>query len=195
METSTEQPVVSNIGQTVPFEKLIKGMSKDELIKYADARMGLRIDPKLTKEAIKRELLLIDQGHRQDARKTSEESATASISEKDPPINVKFFNMQTADEDIQFDFPGPRGMFGPVNNEGHKKMPHYHLFPGMEITLPYSVVEHLRSRIFTRHRPIWDQQTGLQSGVIPIITPRFVLEQRLSKEEAIALQQMRKQKE
>jgi len=193
METTTaHEPVKSDVSQAIPLEEKLKRMSKPELIKYADEYMGLVIDLALTKDAIKNELLKIDQDRQKSAREETEKSAAGSISEDDPPINVVFFNMQSANEDITFNFTGPKGMYGPENSNGHRKCPRYHLFPGMEIELPYSVVSHLRGLTFTRGKPIWDPDTGLQKGTIPIITPRFILEQRLTKDEAILLQKMRK---
>jgi hypothetical protein len=136
-------------------------------------------------------MLKLDTHQRNLAREDSEKSAKASQSDDDPLINVVFRNLQSMAEDITFYYAGPKGVRGPVNKTGHKKIPKYHLYPGMEIELPFSVIEHLRAKIFTRHIPIYDNTTGLIAGVTPVITPRFILEQRLTKEQAIALQKMK----
>jgi hypothetical protein len=196
METATEPMarVQSDVSQFIPLETQLAPLSKPQLIKLADEKLGITVDDKLTKEVIKRKILEYDQGRRKGAQRESEESARRAISDDDPPITVVFYNMMTSDEDISFDFAGPRGIRGPINKNGHTKIPHYHLFPGMQITLPWSVVDHLRSLTWTRHKATYDMETGNINGSIPIITPRFILEQRLSKEEAIALQEMRQKK-
>ncbi len=192
MATTTEVTKDADVSGATPLDQTLKAMSKTELIKYADKSLGLNIDAKLDKSTVLSELLLFDSNRRASARAESELSAKASESDTDPLINVTFYNMQTANEDITFNFAGPKGTFGPINLTGHKKIPKYHLFPGMKIQLPYSVCTHLRSLVFTRHRPVFDEVTGLQAGAEPIVTPRFILEQQLTKEEAIALQKLRK---
>ena len=184
-----------DISLRIPLRDQLKGMLRPALVKYASDRFTVTISDKLTIPVIIDQLVKMDDAVRAGAQKESEDSAKQSISEDDPPITVVFHNMQTADEDITFSYDGPRGMYGPINKLGHKKCPRYHLFPGMEITLPYSVVEMLRSKICTRHKAVFDTKTGLQCGVEPIISPRFLLDQRLSKDEAIMLQKMRNDKE
>jgi len=201
-QKTEQEPVQSDVSQAIPLVKQLDSLSRRELVTLADEKYGVNIDSKLDVEAIKKAILNIDQGIRQEARRETEESASKASSEDDPLILVVFYNMQSSEEDITFAFPGPRGMYGPEfvgadgkkhgNPKGHKKCPVYHLFPGMEISLPWSVVEHLRSRTFTRNRPVWDEATGQIKANIPIITPRFVLEQRLTKEQAVQLQKIKK---
>ena len=191
----TESPELSSdVGNLVPIEQEIESMSKKQLVLFADSRLGATLDMKLSIDAMKKNILQFNSGRRKNAREESEASARQSASKDDPMVNVIFHNMQTAWEDITFNFPGPRGIFGPVNKKGHKKMPKYHLFPGMEISLPYSVVEHLESRTYTRHEAIFDPATGMQKGQRPVIAPRFILQQKLTREEAIALQELRDNK-
>lgn len=181
----------ADISGAVPLEETLKGLNKNQLIQHADENMGLKVDPNLSEDVIRKELLKFDGHQRNIAREESEKSAKETTSDDDPLVNVVFRNLQSMSEDITFNFPGPRGLFGPKNKKGHKKCPRYHLYPGMEIELPYSVIEHLRSKVFTRHIPVYDNATGLIAGVTPIITPRFILEQRLTKEQAIALQNLK----
>ncbi len=193
MPTTTKVQKEADISGAVSLEQTLKGKNKDQLIQYADEKMGLKVDLNLNEDTIRKELLKFDNHQRNHARIQSEKSAKESMSDDDPLVNVVFRNLQSVNEDITFDFAGPKGVFGPRNKKGHKKIPHYHLFPGMEIKLPYSVIEHLRSRTFTRHIPLYDNATGLISGVTPVITPRFILEQRFTKEQAIALQKLNQQ--
>lgn len=180
-----------DVSLRIPLRDQLKGMLKPQLIGYASDRFGVTVSEKLTIPVIIDELVKLDNSIKAGARSESEEATRQSISEGDPEITIVFHNMQTADEDIKFSYPGPKGMYGPINLTGHKKCPKYHLFPGMEIGLPYSVVEHLRSKICTRHKAVFDPVTGLQCGVEPIISPRFLLDQRISKSEAVMLQKMR----
>ena len=199
--TTTE--VQADISGAVSLEQELKRKNKDQLIQYADQQMGLQIDQNLDEDVIRRELMKYGGMQRNLAREESEKAAKASTSKEDPLINVVFRNLQSVNEDITFNFAGPKGVYGKAfkgpggkalgNPTGHKMIPKYHLYPGMEIELPYSVIEHLRSRTFTRHIPLYDNATGMISGVTPVITPRFILEQRLTKEQAIALQNMKRQ--
>lgn len=189
-----QTPVEGDVNLRIPLRDQLKGMTRPRLVEYASDRFAVTISDKLTVPAIIDELCRMDDNIRKGAQDESEASAKMSIGQDDPPITIVFHNMQTVDEDITFSFAGPRGMRGPKNENGHKKCPRYHLFPGMQITLPYSVVEHLRTRICTRHKAIFDPITGMQSGTEPIISPRFLLEQRISKEEALMLEELRNKK-
>lgn len=192
MTTTTEVPnKKADISGLVSLKQTLKPMNKTQLIAHADEKMSLNVDSNLSEDVIREQLLKIDLAQRNSARAKSEEAAKESASGTDPLVNVVFRNLQSMNEDIKFSFSGPKGVFGPKNKKGHKKIPVYHLFPGMEIELPYSVLEHLRSRVFTRHVPVYDNVTGHQSGVEPVITPRFILEQRLTREQAIALQNLK----
>ena len=197
--TTTE--VQADISGAISLGQELKGKNKAQLIQYADEKMGLTVDVNLSESVIRQNLQVYNDVQRNAAREQSETSAAASISATDPLIEVVFRNLQSVNEDITFSFAGPKGSYGKAqkgaggkklgNPGGHKKIPKYHLFPGMKIGLPFSVIEHLRGKIFTRHVPVYDNNTGLIGGVKAVITPRFILDIQFTKEQAIALQNLK----
>ena len=188
-QTTTE--VKADISGAVSLEQELKGKNKAQLIQYADQQLGLAIDGTLDEKVIRENLIRYMDTQLNAAREKSEKSAKLVATDDDPLMEVIFRNLQSMNEDITFAFAGDRGTFGPKNKKGFKKMPTYHLFPGMRIELPYSVIEHLRSKVFTRHIPVYDDATGQIGGVRAIITPRFILDMQFTKEQAIALQKLK----
>ena len=190
-ENQTITEVQADISGAISLEQELKGKNKAQLMQYADQKLGLSIDGTLDEKVIRENLIRYMETQLNAAREKSEKSAKKASSKDDPLMEVIFRNLQSMNEDITFSFAGPRGTLGPKNPKGYKKMPVYHLFPGMRIKLPYSVIEHLRSKIFTRHVPVYDDNTGQIGGVKAIITPRFILDMQFTKEQAIALQKLK----
>jgi hypothetical protein len=62
METATEPMarVQSDVSQFIPLETQLAPLSKPQLIKLADEKLGITVDDKLTKEVIKRKILEYD---------------------------------------------------------------------------------------------------------------------------------------
>lgn len=177
----TEQmPIQSDVSEAMPLDKQLDGMSKRTLIKYADD-LGYTIDGRLSEKTIIQNILKIVNERKNIAQKTNEESLSMTVSEEDPMIEVRFFNLESSEADVEFAYSGKRGMFGPVNKRGYKKCPKYHLFPGEKAKLAYSVYEHLESLTFVTHKTVFDPQTGMIKGTIPIIKPRFILQPIFSK--------------
>jgi len=162
-------------------------MTKAELIKYADTALGFKIDDKLTKVVIIENILKIDASRKSEAQKVNEESLAVAVSEADPEITVRFYNMETSGADLEFAYSGKRGMYGPNNPKGFKKCPRYHLFPGVVVKLAYSVYEHLSSLTYVTHKTVWDPETGNIKGNIPIVKPRFLLQPIFTKEQLVKL--------
>ena len=177
-------PVPSDVSESIPLEQQLKGMNKAELIKKADD-LGYQVDGSLTNKVIVENILKIDADRKSSAQKANEESFAMAVNEEDPPIEVRFFNMESANADVEFAYAGKRGMFGPVNKNGYKKCPKYHLFPGEKVKLAYSVYEHLTSLTFMTHKTVFDPVTGMIQGNIPIIKPRFILQPIFSKEDIV----------
>jgi len=161
-------------------------MTKDALIGYAD-KLGYTVDRRLKEDTIIRNILKIVEDRKSDATRINAESLKATVTDDDRGITVRFFNMETAGADLEFAYSGKRGMFGPNNPNGHRKCPTYHLFPGEEVKLAYSVYEHLSGLTFVTHKAQWDSVTGMIKGNIPIIKPRFILQPIFSKEDLLKI--------
>lgn len=179
-------PVQSDVSESLPLEQQLKGMTKTELIRYADG-LGYQVDGRLKEETIIENILKIDADRKGKAQKTNEESLRMTISKSDPEIEVRFFNLESPNTDVEFAYSGKRGMFGLVNKDGFKKCPVYHLFPGELVKLAYSVYEHLTSLTFVTHKTVFDPVTGMIKGNIPIIKPRFILQPIFSKEDIVSI--------
>lgn len=188
VEQTKKKPVLVDISENVQLVTKLKTMNKEQLIKFGNDEFSLKIEQVLTEKVIIENLLRLDDIRRGEATKVNEESLMKSISADDPPIRVKFFNLQSPVEVIGFSFAGPKGMRGPVNTTGHKKCPTYKLYPGEEYTLPLSVKEHLESLTFTHYKTIVDQLTGQVAGNVPILKPKYILNPVISKEQLLALQ-------
>ncbi len=188
VEQTMKKPVPVDISENVQLKVRLTTMNKDQLIKFGEDEFSLKIEPVLTNKVIIENLLRLDNIRRGDAIKVNEESLHKSISADDPPIRVKFFNLQSPAEVINFSFAGPKGMRGPINKKGHQKCPSYKLYPGEEYTLPLSVKEHLESLTFTHYKTIVDQLTGQVAGNVPILKPKYILNPVISKAQLLALQ-------
>ena len=192
-------PVQSDVSESLPLEQQLEGMTKVELIKYLE-NLGCNVDGRLSEKTLKENILKIDTDRKGNARKTNEDALEKTVSDDDPMIEVRFFNLETPNIDVEFSFPGKRGMYGPKfikddktygNPKGHKKCPKYHLFPGELVKLAYSVYEHLTSLTFVTHKTVFDPVTGMIRGNIPIIKPRFILQPVFSKEDIVKINKNR----
>jgi len=175
-------------------QKLEK-MTKEEMIRYASEGMGFNVDPSLDVQTIKEKLLIVESSQKENARKINleslkmtmdlvaerNESGKKALITEDPPLHVKFYNMQSPRADLEFSSTEPYGFYGQKNKYGFRKAPHWHLFHGEIYVLPLSVIEHLKSLTYTTSKPIIDQATGMQSGSIPVVNSRFTLEIQFSK--------------
>ncbi len=188
VEQAKVKPVQVDISENIHLKTRLAAMDKDQLIKFGSDEFSLKIEPVLTNKVIIDNLLRLDDARRSKSVKVNEESLHKSISADDPPIRVKFFNLQSPTEVINFSFAGPKGMRGPVNKTGHTKCPAYELYPGEEYTLALSVKEHLESLTFTHYKTIVDTLTGQVAGNIPILKPKYILNPIISKEQLLALQ-------
>lgn len=192
-------PVQSDVSESLPLEEQLKGMTKPQLIRYAD-NLGYQVDGRLTKPVIIENILKIDADRKGSARKVNEESLAMTVDKDDPMIEVRFFNLESANTDVEFAYAGKRGMYGPSytkdgkkygNPKGHRKCPVYHLFPGETVKLAYSVYEHLESLTFVTHKTVFDTVTGMIQGNIPIIKPRFILQPIFSKADIVNINKNR----
>lgn len=186
----SEEPVQSDVTESLPLEEQVKAMDKSALIKYMED-LGFNVDKRLAEKTIRENILKVVADRKNNATKLNEESFKATVSDDDPMIKVRFFNMESPNADVEFAYSGKRGMYGPVNKNGHRKCPKYHLFPGEEVRLAYSVYEHLESLTFMTHKTVFDPITGMIQGNIPIIKPRFILQPIFSKEDIVNINRNR----
>lgn len=197
MEQVQIEPIQSDLSEALPLDKQLDAMTKEELIEYADDVLGYTITPKLLKSVILNNILAIDTDRRRQAAKVNAESLKQVVSEEDPEIEIRFFNLESPGADEEFATSVPKGMYGKEftnpdgskggNPNGFKKCPKYHLFPGEVTKLAYSVYEHLTSLTFMTHKTVWDTETGMIKGTIPIIKPRFILQPIFTKEQLVKL--------
>lgn len=189
MEQTMEQiqaPVQSDVSEALPLEQQLKTMERPELIKFAD-NLGYNIDNRVKDATIRDNILRIINDKKNEAAKVNAESLKQAVSEQDPEIEIRFFNMESPGADLEFSFSEPKGLFGPENKNGHKKCPRYHLFPGEVMKMAYSVYEHLNGLTFVTHKTVWDTKTGMITGTVPIIKPRFILQPIFSKADLLKL--------
>ncbi len=198
-ELVSEEPVTVDVTNALPLEKQLNAMSRPELTKYMED-LGFNVDKRLAEKTIRENILKVVADRKNNATAMNEASFQATVSGEDPKITIRFFNLETPNVDIEFAFPGKRGMYGPKfikdgkeygNPNGHRKCPKYHLFPGEEVDLAYSVFEHLESLTFATHKTIFDPQTGMIQGNIPIIKPRFILQPVITREDLININKNR----
>ena len=195
----SEEPIQSDVTESLPLEQQLKVMKKPELIKYME-NLGYNVDGRLSEKTIRENITSIIADRKNNASKLNEESFAATVSIDDPMITVRFFNLESPNTDVEFTFPGKRGMYGPKfikdgkeygNPKGHRKCPKYHLFPGETLKLAYSVYEHLESLTFCTHKTVFDPVTGMIQGNIPIIKPRFILQPIITKEDLVNINKNR----
>lgn len=197
IEKATPKPIPVDISDNVQLETRLKAMNKGQLIKYAGDEFSLKVEEILAEKVIIEQLLKLDKQRKSTALVQNEESLNKTVSIDDPPIKVRFFNLQSPDEVINFFFDGPKGMFGKAftgpngeklgNPNGHKKCPGYTLHPGEIYILALSVVEHLGSLTFTHYKTIIDPLTGHIGGNVPLLKPKYILNPVITKEQLLQL--------
>lgn len=178
------EAVRSDHTERIPLKDQLEKMNRKELEAYADT-VGYKVDGRVKDATIIEAMLKSDSERKKKASDINEESLRKVVDKNDPEILVIFNNAETANADLEFCYSEPRGMFGPENPNGYKKMPKYHLFPGERVKLPYSVYEHLSNLTFRTNKVVW--KDGQIAGNEPIIKPRFILQVVVSKEQAIKL--------
>ena len=183
METLTDKPVPASVSEAIPLEKELEGMTRPQLVELAGEKYRLNIDVTVAKKSIIEEIVRADGAIKGQARKANEESARVAASETDQLLKIRFHRLDFPSADLEFNYTGKRGFKGPKNPKGFSKSPKYQLFPGEEYTLPRSVIEHLKSLTFSTHKTVFDAATGMVSGTIPIIKPRFIVEYVLTDEQ------------
>ena len=214
MEAQTLAPMKADFASVVTLAQELGGMSREQMIIYANQNMGLTVDPTMDPQTIKENLLRIAESSKNNARDINAKSLNVTIAldktrkafmenwdgrkkqkpfeyEPNPPVQVKFFFMQHVGVDLEFVSSEPYGIKGDVNKFGFKQHMKYHLFHGEMYVLPLLLIKHLEKKIYVTHKPVIDPGTGLQSGAIPIIKPRFVFQQVVSSEESVMLAEFR----
>ena len=216
-QTSNQKPMQADFVSVVTLAQELGSMNKEQMIVYANQSMGLTVDSGMDPQTIKENLLRIASSRKNSARDINANSLNITIAldktrqafirnwdgrkkqkpfeyEPNPAIQVKFFFLQHTGVDLEFVSAEPYGIKGPVNKFGFKQHMKYHLFHGEMYVLPLLLIKHLEQKIYTAHKPVIDPNTGLQSGAIPIIKPRFLFQQIVSAEESVMLAELRAQK-
>jgi len=193
MEQEIMEPVQSDLTESLPLEKQLESMNRTQLVKKMD-ELGYQVDGRVSEKTIRESIIKRIAEQKSNAKQRNAESLAMTISKDDPMIEVKFFNLESPETDIEFAYSGKRGMYGPAftkdgkkygNPNGFRKCPKYHLFPGEAVKLPFSVYEHLEKLTYVTHKAVHDPVTGMIGGNIPIIKPRFLLQLVVTKEQVI----------
>ena len=192
-------PVESDVSESVPLKTQLDAMEKSELVTYMES-LGYNVDRRLSEKSLRENILKVIADRKNNAAAVNKASLDMTVSKEDPMIKVRFFNLESANTDVEFAYAGKRGMYGPSytkdgkkygNPNGHRKCPKYHLFPGEEVELAYSVYDHLMSLTFVTHKTVFDPVSGMIRGTIPIIKPRFILQPIFSKEDIVNINKNR----
>ena len=177
MTTATEASV-----EHVPFKVRISKMGIADLREIASEEFGLNIDEKLKKEVVIDQLLRIYEEKTFSARSLNEKSAALFLT-SDPNermISVKFLPLDFSNAPIEFCYDGGHGIRDPKNPKknpkGLSKVPRFKLIPGEIYKLPIVVIRHLESRTYRDSKPVFDPVSGMITGNIPVIKPRFMLQ-------------------
>ena len=194
-ELKTLQALQASIADAIPLTAILDSMTKEDMIKYADDIFNLAVDPKLSKEVIRANILKIDEARRGQAFNQNVESTQMFLNRGDKALNVKFHRLDFPDADLEFSYSGNVGMKGNRNKQGFSKCPSFHLYPGETYTLPTSVINHLKSLTFATHKTVIDKVTGMIAGAIPVVKPKFILEYVFSKEQLEKLSEASQQPE
>ena len=194
MEQQVMEPVQSDVSESLPLVKQLESMNRVQLVAKMN-EMGYQVDGRVGEKTIRENILKIIAEQKSNAKQRNAESLAMAVSKDDPMIEVRFFNLESSETDLEFAYSGTRGMYGPEftgkdgkklgNPNGFRKCPYYHLFPGETVKLPFSVYEHLEKLTYITHKAVFDPVTGMIGGNIPIIKPRFLLQLVVTKEQVI----------
>ncbi len=222
MEAQTLQPteqVKADFASVTTVAQDLDRLDTAGLIKYADENFSLTVDPSLDPQTIKENLLRIHSSQKNNARDKNRKSLqmTMVLDAKrkaaydkwakdrrgktppftyvpNPPVEVKFYFMQHAGANVEFANSEPYGFTarGGTNKFGFKIAPRYNLFHGEMYVLPLLLVRHLESLTYVTHERIMDPVTGLQSGTIAKIKPRFLFKFEHSNADLMALAEIKR---
>ncbi len=176
MSTATQATPVA-----VTFRERISGLSRKELVEIAKDEFQLNIDSKVKAAVLRDTLIRIHEDH---VTTTMEKNQAASqlFLERDSSeklLTVQFLPLEFPNNPEQFSWDGGFGIRdrkNPSKNPtGLSRMANYLLIPGEIYQLPLCVVKHLESKTYRDSKPQFDTETGMISGNIPIIKPRFML--------------------
>ena len=180
METTATQAV-----EHVSFKDRISKMNEQQLRDLATDEFSVNIDGQLKKEAITKFLLEAYENSRTAAESLNRDSAQLFLDrdEDEPIIQTKFMPLDFPNAPVEFAYDGGDGVTGkgsPKLKPGQKKrlrqMPRFTLIPGETYKLPLSVIKHLEGLTYRDSKPVHDPVSGMITGNIPVIKPRFMLQ-------------------
>ncbi len=182
METATQA-----VGQT--FRERITTLGIKELREIASEEFSLNVDEKLKKDVVIDQLIRIYEEKTSSARTLNEKSAALFLS-ADPNeklVSVKFLPLDFPNASVKFVYDGGLGIRDAKNPKknpkGLSRAARFNLIPSEVYKLPIRVIKHLEGLVYRDSKPIHDPVTGMITGNIPIIKPRFMLQVILSDEQ------------
>jgi hypothetical protein len=167
-------------------------MNEQQLRDYASQNYNVNIDGGLKRDAIVKYLKDVHEQTRAVADKLNKKSAQLFLDRepKEPIVNVKFLPLDFPNALVQFPYDGGYGIQGkgsPKLKQGQPKrlkgVPIFKLVPGETYKLPLVVVRHLESLTYKDSKPVIDKETGMVSGNMPVIKPRFMMQIIMSDEQ------------
>jgi hypothetical protein len=168
----------------VPFSKRIAKLNSEQLLVIADKEFNVNIDAAMNADAIRAFLLQAYDGVRKAASQLNEESCKLFIDHNPDErlVKFKFIPLEFANNPLEFNYDGGFGVRGKGGTKLKKgqakrlaKMPHFKLVPGETYKLPMCVKKHLESLTTRDNKVIHDKETGMVTGNMPVIKPRFML--------------------
>jgi len=169
------------------FQDRIKAMDEAQLRKLASEEFNVTIDGQLKKDSIVDFLLKTYEVKRQQATILNKESAQLFLdaNPNEPIIQVKFMPLDFPHAPIEFFNDGGLGIRGIKNKKKSslKRLPRFKLVPGETYKLPLLVIKYLEKLTYRDSKPVHDPNTGMITGNIPVIKPRFLLQVILSEEQ------------
>jgi len=183
MDTATEAPQAP-----VTFRERIKGLKRKELVEIAKEEFQLNVEGKV-KEQTLRDMLIRLHEERVTTALELNQAASQLFLERDPNeklLAVQFLPQEFPNNPEKFSWDGGFGVRDRKNPKrnpnGMSKMATFFLIPGQIYQLPICVIRHLEGKTCRDSKPQFDSETGMISGNMPIIKPRFMLRPILSDE-------------
>ena len=181
MSTTTQAP------QTPPtFKERIKGKNKKELTDIATDEFQLTVDSKVGVDVLRDTLQRIHEDRATTAMETNQAAAHVFLErdENEKLLEVVFLPLEFPNNPLKFSYDGGYGIRDRKNSQrnpnGLSKMANFFLIPGETYQLPLCVIDWLKSKTYRDSKPQFDEITGMISGNVPIIKPRFMLNVVLS---------------
>ncbi len=185
MSTATKAPQ-----EFVTFRERVQGLSRKDLVQLAKDEFSLTVESGVNKDTIS-DILIREQEDRIAVALEKNQASSQLFLEANPQeqlLSVQFIPLDFPTNPLKFSYDGGMGIRNRKNLKkdtegklkGLSRMANFFLIPGQIYQLPICVINHLKSKTMHDAKPVFDTETGMQSGVIPVIKPRFSLVPQLS---------------